>query len=56
MVYTYGELKKKIKSIQETIESYEINEDSIFEDERRFAQSLLMDAIEEIKSIKFEED
>lgn len=53
---TYEELKKKIKSIQETIEAYEVNEDSIFEDERRFSQSLLMDAIDEIKSIKFEEE
>lgn len=56
MIYTYEELKKKIKSIQETIEAYEANEDSIFEDERCFAQGLLMDAIEEIKSIEFEED
>lgn len=53
MVYTYGELKKKIKSIQEIIKVYEINEDSIFEDERRLAQGLLIDIVEEIKSIKF---
>lgn len=56
MVYTYGELKKKIKSIQEIIKVYEINEDSIFEDERRLAQGLLIDIVEEIKSIKFGEE
>lgn len=56
MVYTYGELKKKIKSIQEIIKAYEINEDSIFEDERRLAQGLLIDIVEEIKSIKFGEE
>ena len=50
----YDELKTKIKNIQDTIESYELNEDSIFEDERYFAQSLLREAIEDIKSIDVE--
>ena len=51
----YDELKTKIKNIQDTIKSYELNEDSIFEDERCLAQSLLRDVIEDIKSIDVED-
>lgn len=51
----YDELKTKIKNIQDTIKSYELNEDSIFEDERCLAQSLLEEAIEDIKSIDVED-
>lgn len=51
----YDELKTKIKNIQNTIKSYELNEDSIFEDERCFAQSLLEEALEDIKSINLED-
>lgn len=51
----YDELKTKIKNIQDTIESYELHEDSIFKDERCFAQSLLEEALEDIKSIDLED-
>lgn len=51
----YDELKTKIKDIQNTIKSYELNEDSIFEYERGFAQSLLEEALEDIKSINLED-
>ena len=51
----YDELKTKIKNIQDTIESYELYEDSIFKDERCFAQSLLEEALEDIKSIDLED-
>ena len=51
----YDELKTKIKDIQDTIKAYELNEDSIFEDERCLAQSLLEEALEDIKSINLED-
>ena len=51
----YDEIKTKIKNIQDTIESYQFNKDSIFEDERCFVQSLLEETIEDIKSIDLED-
>lgn len=47
----YDELKTKIKNIQNTIKAYELNEDSIFEDKRCFAQSLLEETLEDIMLI-----
>lgn len=49
------ELEKEIKQLKENVSIYENNIDSIFEDERSFANSILNDIIETIKNIELRE-